>query len=225
LSKRAADRQHPIANLHAIGIAQLGGRQWMIDIHLDHGQIGFLIGPDHLGIMLHARSIVFKAHANAVRFLDYVPIRKNVAFGIDDHSGTERTFTNRSIAGSGSLPSRASEEVIEEIVHTAAIFVVAATAVISAAASVHILDRRFRIDVDDARLQLLRNLRKGIRHHLRGRQGERRGFAFLLPFFPLHPLGDHRTDQNANGQGSQDTECVGPAVSLHAHPHRARVHN
>ena len=77
----------PVAHLHAVGIAHLCGGQSAVHLHLDHSQISFLIGADNLGVVLHAWRIVFKANPNSVCLLDDVPVRQDVSFGIDDHTG------------------------------------------------------------------------------------------------------------------------------------------
>ena len=45
-SERTANGQDPVAHLHAVGVAQFGGRERMIHLNLDYGQIGFLVGAD-----------------------------------------------------------------------------------------------------------------------------------------------------------------------------------
>ena len=79
-----AHRQHPVAHLHAFRITHFGRGQWPVRIHLDHRQIGFLIGADHLGFVLYAWRIVLKTHPNAVSFLDHVPVGDDVALRIHD---------------------------------------------------------------------------------------------------------------------------------------------
>ena len=97
-AKRAAYGQNPVAHLHAVGIAHLRSRKCAVHLDFDHGEIGFLIGANHLGIVLHARRIVFEAHANAVGLLDHVPVGHDVALGIDDHAGAQRTLADGAIA-------------------------------------------------------------------------------------------------------------------------------
>src|SRR5579871_4253916 len=99
----------------------------MVDIDLDYCQIGFLIGTDHFGIVLHTRRIVFKANAN----------------------GTIPTGA----AEAGTLLSGTAKEMIEEIIHAAAVVVITAL-VLSATAPVNVLDGRFCVDINDAGLQL-----------------------------------------------------------------------
>src|SRR6266705_1435158 len=64
------------------------------------------------------------------------------------------------------LAARSTEEVVEEVVHPSAATAVIVVRILSAALA-HILDGRFRVDVDYAGFQLLRNLRKSVRHLLR----------------------------------------------------------
>ena len=79
-----AHGQHPVSDLHAFGIAQLGNRQRLVGLDLDHGQIGFLVGTDYLGVMQNSRRIIQQLHPDAIGFLDYVPVGHDVALGIDD---------------------------------------------------------------------------------------------------------------------------------------------
>ncbi len=88
-AERTANGQNPVAHLHAVGIAHLRRRQRAVNVDLDHGQIGFLIGADDLGVMLHAWRIILKPHANAVRLFDHVPVGHDISLGIDDYAGTQ----------------------------------------------------------------------------------------------------------------------------------------
>ena len=74
-----ANRDHPVAHLHAVGITQLGGGQRLADIDFDDSEIGFLIAADDLGVVRDAWRIVLKLHPNAIGLFDHVAIGKDVA--------------------------------------------------------------------------------------------------------------------------------------------------
>ena len=82
-AKRAADSQHPIANLHAVGIPQLGYRQILVGIDLDHGNIRVFIQADDLGGVL-VRIVAIQLHLNLRGLLDHVVVGQNVAALIDN---------------------------------------------------------------------------------------------------------------------------------------------
>ena len=128
-SERTAHGQNPVAYLHAVGVAHLGGGQRAIHVNLDHGKIGFLIGADDFGVVLHARRIILKPHANAVGFLDHMPVGDDVSLGIDNHARTQGALADRAIARTAGtrLTARATEEVVEEVVHPAATVIVVLT--------------------------------------------------------------------------------------------------
>src|SRR5579872_2205795 len=131
--------------------------------------------------MLNARWIVFEAHTNTVCLFDHVAVRENVSLGVNDYAGPQRTFADGSVAAwpteTGPLLSGTSEEVVEEIIHAAAIVVtfVALALSLSATAPMHVLNRRFGIDIDDTWFQLLRDPREGLRQRIIRRLNWRQG--------------------------------------------------
>src|SRR5579863_5060961 len=100
----------------------------------------------------------------------------------------------------GTVIALATEEFIEEI--TEGILIVRLVGV-AASATVRILDRRFGVDVDHRRFQLLGNLRELARKLLRrgNAQGGRIRALLLLAF---HSFGNNRSDKNANRQSGQN---------------------
>ena len=203
----------------------------MLDIHLDDRQVSFLIGTDHLGVVLHSGGIILKTHANAIRFLHHVTVGKDEAFGIHHHSRSQRAFANGAairptrsagptLSARAGLASRTAEEAVEEVLHAAAVLFVSAA--LPAPAPVHVLHGRFGVDVDHAGLELLRDLGKGVRHLLRRGHGQGRRIA-LLPLFAFNSLVDDSSNENADCQSCQDTQRVGRPMGLHAHPHCAHI--
>ena len=85
-SKGTTDGQHPIANAHRFGVAELCRRQRMIDVNFDNCQIRFGICADDFGIVLHARRITVELHAHTVSFIHHVLVGDDVSLGIDDYS-------------------------------------------------------------------------------------------------------------------------------------------
>ncbi len=61
----------------------------MIDINLYNCQIGFGIGTNDFGVVLHTRGIAVELHANAVGLIDYVLIGDDVSLRIDNHARTK----------------------------------------------------------------------------------------------------------------------------------------
>src|SRR5207247_9063313 len=88
-SKWAAYRKHPVTHLHAVGVAKFSDGKRMVDVNLDHREVGFLIGANDLCVMLDPLWLILQMHANAVGLLDDVPVGKNESFGIDDYSRTQ----------------------------------------------------------------------------------------------------------------------------------------
>ncbi len=127
--------------------------------------------------------------ADPVGFFDDVAVGEDVAFGIDKDAGAQRTLPDRPRIGATltALAALATEEAVEEVVEGAAIGV-GVVVVISGGASqvaVRILHRALGINVDDGRLKLLGNLRKGIGELLRGGNAERGRVARLGVFLAL----------------------------------------
>src|SRR5208282_4022872 len=142
----------------------------MIEIDLDDRQIGFLVHANQLGIMSRrSRIFILQLYPNAIRLLDHVTIGDDVALGVNDYARTERSLTD----GPGirtALTWLASEELVEEILErritafvTAIPFFLVRIGMHGTSPAVRILNGRFSINVDDARLHLLGDLRKCIR--------------------------------------------------------------
>ena len=49
---RVADRHDPFAGTNLVRIAQWDGLQRRVNIHLDQGDVGFLVDPNDLGVVL-----------------------------------------------------------------------------------------------------------------------------------------------------------------------------
>src|SRR5438477_178571 len=125
------------------------------------------------------------------------------------------------------VSDRPPEEAVKEVVHatTATDAVILIVRILRyPATTVRTLDGRFRIDVDHTRFQLLRDLRKRVRHLMRRGDGQRSRIARLLPLLALDTGRNHRPAQNAERQRGQNTACVDPTTGPEAHPNCARIH-
>src|ERR1019366_4636824 len=117
----ASHRKHPVADRHAVRIAQLRGGQRLLGINLDDREIGFLVNPDHDGVVGNGRGIVHELDADSVGFFDHVIVGNDVALGIDDDAGTQGTFAK--VVGTltlvrtalATLPSLSAKKAVEEI--------------------------------------------------------------------------------------------------------------
>src|SRR5579872_3058884 len=221
-TKRTADCQHPIAYLHALGVAQLSHRQWLVaNVNFDNRQIGLRIRANDLRVMQDRPRLAVDLHANTVCLFDNVTIGDNVALRVHNYAGAQGVLTDWSLL---SLPAK---EAVEEVLKR--ILIVSTTLVrwSSTPSAVRILDRRFGVDIHHRRFQLLGNLRKLVGELLwrRDRQGSRRvrsSLAFLAP----HTFRNHGSNENSDRQRGQDGERVGHPVGLYPHPEitSARIH-
>ena len=124
-SERTADGQDPIADLHAVGVAEFGGRERMIDVNLNNGQIGFLIHADEPGVMTGgAWGFIPQLDANAIGLFDYVAVGHDVALGIHDHAGTERALADGACVRAA-LTALAAEELVEKILERGVVIAIA----------------------------------------------------------------------------------------------------
>ncbi len=127
-----------------VGIAELSDGQNLIGVDLDDRQIGFLVGADQLSVVQHAWRIRVDSDPDAVGLFDHVAIGDDVALGIHDHAGSQRTFADGTL-----VSALAAEETVEEIVK--GILLVASVLIRTAAAAAWLsLDRGLRVDVNDA---------------------------------------------------------------------------
>src|ERR1700674_4202442 len=121
-----------------------------------------------------------------------MPVGYDVALRIHDDAGTERT-----LADSSAVSTLASEKAVKEVVKLIPIIAVGR---VTAPPRAHILDGRLSIDVDDARLQLLGNLRE-LAGELGGRWYRQRSrIRGFLAFLPLYSVRNHSPDQDPDCQ-------------------------
>src|SRR6267154_1492212 len=108
-SKRAANGQHPIADLHAIGVAELRNGQLFIRFNFDHGEVGILIHAHNFsGVLLRAAA---QLHLNLGGLLDHVIVGEDVAALVNDHAGAKAALGLRWTI------LAAVKETVEEVLH------------------------------------------------------------------------------------------------------------
>ncbi|MNO74942.1 hypothetical protein D3C76_659620 [compost metagenome] len=111
-AERRADRQHPLADLELVGIAELEGRQ-VLGLDLQHSHVAARIGADQLGLVLAA---VGQAHENLVGVGHHMVIGQDVAItGNDEARAQGLRLALAAATGSATLVARdaALEEVAE----------------------------------------------------------------------------------------------------------------
>ena len=163
--------------------------------------------------MQHAARIILQLHSNAVGFLDDVPISQNEALRVDNDAGTQRALSQRASSALSSLTARATKETIKKVVERIFVFPAGITT-----ASALRLDRRLSVDVDDAGLQLLRDLGELTGKLLRRGNAESGGVGNLLGFLPFHAVGNYGPNQDSESQSGQNGESVRGTICLQTHP-------
>src|ERR1700675_4165638 len=215
--ERTADGEHPVANVHAVGVAKFCGRQRTIHFNLNHRQVGLLVHTDQFGVMPgRGRVFIHQLHTNAIGLLDHVPVGDDVALGIHNNARTERALADGACFWA-TLTTLASEELNKEILERS-VFIAVALILIrigtDGAPPVRVLDSRFRINVHHARLKLLGNLGERVRELLRSGNRERSRIRRFLSLFAFHSRGDNRANQNSNGERRQNRKRIGPTIGL-----------
>ena len=111
-----ADRQHQIADLRLIGLAE-GNRRQLRQIDLDDREIGIGIGADHFGF---GTAVVSERDFDFIRRFNHVRVGEDVTFFTDDDAGTKvAAFLRRAPSLSLSFAvAFAAEEITEHrVVH------------------------------------------------------------------------------------------------------------
>src|SRR5208337_4592852 len=215
-----ADGEHPVTDLHAVGVAEFGSGQRTIHIDLDHGQVSLLVHADYFGIVAgRSRIFILQLDTNAIGFLHHVAVGDDVALGIHDHARTEGA-----LADVTRVRALAAKELVKEILERGVFIAVTLILVWirvgtdAGPAAVRILYGGLGIDVDHARLKLLGNLGKGSRELLGSGNGQRGCVRCLLALLALDAVGNDGTNQNSNRQRGQNRKSVRPTVGFETHP-------
>src|SRR5436305_524528 len=185
-------------------------------LNFDDSEVGLAVYADNLGIMQHARRIIFQLYPDAVSAIHHVEIGDNVAIGIHDHARAQRALAASAralwtIALFSALSALPTEKAVKEIlkrVLTVIIRVIRIVAIIgivtvirirgTARAAARGLGCAFRVDVHHGWLKLLGHLPKGIAELLRGLHGQQRGIGSGRRASSHAVSADHRTDQDTN---------------------------
>ena len=86
-AERTAERQHPVPYLHPVGITQFCDGQFAINVDFDDGEICIFVCPDEMRIVF--AGVTVNRHLNFRGLVDYVVIRENEPFTIEDLAGTK----------------------------------------------------------------------------------------------------------------------------------------
>ena len=225
-----ADGEHPIANLGAVGVAHLDGRQARGGIDLDNGDVSFGVDADNVGRAAVVGRIVAvggELHVDLVGFVDDVVVGDDVAAGVHDEAGAERLVL---VGGVGAViaahSTLAAEEAIEEVLHVAGslvvrIIVVSAVgrslAATGSSAGGGLFGQGDGVDVDHRGTDLLRNLGEVVGKVDRVRHGERAGVGGVdRLLLAADAAGDQGAGEDADGERGQQREGRREAVGANA---------
>ena len=87
-AERIADRQHEIADLELIAVADLQHRQALaMGVELEHGEIGALVGEQEVRLEFAS---IGEHHGDLLRIADDVVVGDDEAGGIEDDAGAQR---------------------------------------------------------------------------------------------------------------------------------------
>src|SRR5262249_9496249 len=111
-AERIADRDHPVADAHLVGVAELDVRHGAVRLDLDEREVGLRIDAEHLALelMLARREL----HENLVGMLDDVRVGDDRALGADQKARAETSL----FEALRLLRHEAPEELLERIFTT-----------------------------------------------------------------------------------------------------------
>ncbi len=140
-AERVADRQHEVAHLHLVGIAELHLHEVLRILDLQDCDVGAWVGADHLGLQA---AVVMQDDLDFLGIVDDVVVGEDVALrGIDDDPGTGALHLAPAALGLvGETEETAEEGILHQGVRRCA-------------------DRALGRDADHRRLHLLDQRRQG----------------------------------------------------------------
>src|SRR6202044_1535150 len=111
-----------VADLRAVGVAQLHGGQGLLDIDLDDRDVGVLVDADDVsGTTLIAGAAIGiggELHVDAVGLIDDVIVGDNVTARVHDEAGAEGASGAAAVAiVVAVIATLAAEEAVEEVLH------------------------------------------------------------------------------------------------------------
>jgi len=197
----AAEGEHPVADLYAVRISELGDGKIAVGVDLDHREIGVLVKADYVAIVFGG--IAVEDDLNFGGLVDDVIVGEDETLFVDDHAGAEAAF------GVGAFIGRL-EKTIEEI------FEGIAEAAFRFLAAFRLFHDLSGGNINDRGADLFRNGGKGIRKDHGIGQRKERGAGGALVVSGLGVAGDHGADHDAEAQG-KDNEQGGENFAA-AHP-------
>ncbi len=122
----AADGEHPVADLGAVGVAELDRGQRLRRVDLDDGDVGLGVDADDVGgtaVLGVAVGIGGELDVDLVGLVDDVVVGDDVAARIDDEAGAEGlALAAALVAVIAALAALAAEEAVEEVLHVALVW-------------------------------------------------------------------------------------------------------
>ncbi len=227
----AADGEHPVADLGAVGVAELDGGERLGRVDLDDGDVGLGIDADDLGgtaFVVGVVGIGGELDVDLVGFVDDVVVGDDVAAGVDDEAGAEGLALAAGVVVTlvAALAALAAEEAVEEVLHVAGGLVVAAVGGVglelqrallrAAAAGARVgglLGQGLGVDVDDGGADVLGDPGEAVGEVL-GRgddEGARVGGVDAL-LLAADGAGEDGAGEDADGERGEEREGGGEAV-------------
>ena len=117
-AERAANGQHPVAHLHAIGIAQFRRRQIPTGVNLYNRQIRVLIDAHNLRRIF--LGFVIQLHLNLGGLIHHVIVGQNISALVHDDARAQAAFR----LGRRILPALSLEKAVKEILHRIVVLIV-----------------------------------------------------------------------------------------------------
>ncbi len=199
-TERAAEGQNPVANLHSIGISELGDGQVVAGLDLDHGEVGVFVEAHDAASVF--RGVAVERDLNFGGLIDDVIVGEDEAFFVDNDAGAETAF------GVGTfvrLLQKAIEEIFEGIA-LAALGFLAAFGLLHDLGGGNVYDRRTDFFGDGG---------EGIGKHdgIGQREQLRAGSALVVG--GLGVAGDHGADQDADAKSESDEQSGENLAATH----------
>src|SRR5437667_6921710 len=199
-AERGPDREDPVSDLTPVRVTQARVLEGPLPVvELEHGEVGLLVHPDDLGLVLSA---IERHHFDLRGLLDHVRVRERDPRGIHDDAGTEAPLRD----AFGYLAEEAPEELLPE-------------ELLERGAALEAGPSREGVDVDHGGLDRVRDPgeRPALRH-LDREEGQRTGGRLRQHRPPeLGARRRERPERDAHDQGEHQRSEEGPSLELHRH--------
>jgi hypothetical protein len=127
--ERAADGEHPVTNLRAVGVAELDGGQGLGCVDFDDGDVGLGVYADDVrrtAVLVLVVGIGGELDVDLVGLIDDVVVGDDVATRIDDEARAEGLALAAALgAVISARPSLAAEVAVEKVLQVALVAVIA----------------------------------------------------------------------------------------------------